>query len=287
MTLESSNLALSSPPIPEEVPGTPVEEVTPSTESVVEGEVSQEPVVDDVITISRKDLDREIARLQREDKDFANLFNRTVGNKAAQRYKPTIDQLTAQNEALTLALRRQEYSALTPEQVNERFKTDAQFAQDYARVVHAPVTPPSAPVDNSASARQQLNTIMQMGVNAGLTDADIKEIQGNISNGAYDTSESILESLENLQNDVVRRIRSQSTPAPVSTPRTPTPAPARTDTASPDMSNPAGRSTQREQYTNEYVKNLPWEEQFKLLDRLGGMSKALEDKTIIVPGIND
>ena len=284
MTLEQ-NLALSSPPIPEEVPGTPVEG-TPVTEPVVEGEVSQEPVVDnDLITISRKDLDKEIARLQREDKDFANVFNRTIGNKAAQRYKPTIDQLTAQNEALTLALRRQEYSALSPEQVNERFKTDAQFAQDYARVVHAPVTPPPAPVDNSISARQQLNTIMQMGVNAGLTETDVREIQTNIGNGTYDTSDSLDESLENLQNDVVRRIRSQSTPTIAKTPIPP--APTRTDTASPDMSNPAGRSTQREQYTNDYVKNLPWEEQFKLIDRLGGMDKALADKTIIIPGIND
>ena len=281
---QEQNLALSSPPNLEEVPATL--DGIPVTEPVVEGEVSQEPVVDnDLITISRKDLDREIARLQREDKDFANVFNRTIGNKAAQRYKPTIDQLTAQNEALTLALRRQEYSALTPEQVNERFKNDPVFAQDYARVVHAPVTPPPAPVDNAAAARQQLNTIMQMGVNAGLTDADVKEIQANIGNGTYDTSESIAESLENLQNDVVRRIRSQSTPTIAKTPVPP--APTRTDTASPDMSNPAGRSTQREQYTNEYLKSLPWEEQFKLIDRLGGMDKAIQDKTIIVPGLND
>ena len=277
------DLALSSPPMPEEVPATL--DGIPVTEPVVEEQVSQAPVDNDLITISRKDLDREIARLQREDKDFANVFNRTIGNKAAQRYKPTIDQLTAQNEALTLALRRQEYSALTPEQVNERFKNDPVFAQDYARVVHAPVTPSPAPVDTSANGLLQLNTIMRLGVNAGLTDVDVKEIQANIGNGTYDTSEFLADSLENLQNDVVRRIRSQSTPTP--TPRTPAPVPTRTDTASPDMSNPAGRSTQREQYTNDYVKNLPWEEQFKLIDRLGGMVKALADKTIIIPGIND
>lgn len=277
------DLALSSPPMPEEVPATL--DGIPVTEPVVEEQVSQAPVDNDLITISRKDLDREIARLQREDKDFANVFNRTIGNKAAQRYKPTIDQLTAQNEALTLALRRQEYSALTPEQVNERFKNDPVFAQDYARVVHAPVTPSPAPVDTSANGLLQLNTIMRLGVNAGLTDVDVKEIQANIGNGTYDTSEFLADSLENLQNDVVRRIRSQSTPTP--TPRTPAPVPTRTDTASPDMSNPAGRSTQREQYTNDYVKNLPWEEQFKLIDRLGGMAKALADKTIIIPGIND
>ena len=282
MTTER-DLALSSPPIPEEVPATL--DGIPVTEPVVEEQVSQAPVDNDLITISRKDLDREIARLQREDKDFANVFNRTIGNKAAQRYKPTIDQLTAQNEALTLALRRQEYSALTPEQVNERFKNDPVFAQDYARVVHAPVTPSPAPVDTSANGLLQLNTIMRLGVNAGLTDVDVKEIQANIGNGTYDTSEFLADSLENLQNDVVRRIRSQSTPTP--TPRTPAPVPTRTDTASPDMSNPAGRSTQREQYTNDYVKNLPWEEQFKLIDRLGGMVKALADKTIIIPGIND
>ena len=279
---EQRDLSFSSPPEPPEEVVIP----TPVDGQVPTGEVP--PVDPDIITIRRSTLQEDIGRLAREDKDFAQVYNRDIGNKAAQRYRPEIDRLTRTVDTLTTAQRRSEYERLTPEQVNDRFKTDPVFAADYAKVVHTPVTP--QPVqDDTVVARARIETIMRMGLNGGLTESDITDIQTKIGQGAYDkditgATVTVEEGLELLQADVLNRIRR---PATLSTPAvTPTPPTVVRDTASPDMSNPTSQSNRREQYTMQQVREMPHEEQFKLADRLGGWDKAIADKIILVDGIN-
>src|SRR3972149_1901431 len=128
---ENPDLVLNSVPEPETlVPGT-----EPQTQPV------QEPTPEEVIAylqLDPRNLQNDVQRLIRENKDFAQVYSRDIGNKAKARYQPEIDRLRQENEALALAVRQSQYSALTPEQVNDRFKSDPAFAQDYARTVHAP-----------------------------------------------------------------------------------------------------------------------------------------------------
>src|SRR3972149_3182300 len=64
------------------------------------------------IHLSRKELHKEIERLQKEDPDFANAFNTQVGRKAATRAIPRIAELEAITKMQKRELRAAEISAM-------------------------------------------------------------------------------------------------------------------------------------------------------------------------------
>lgn len=275
---ENPDLVLNEVPPPE----APVTD--PGTEAVTPTEQEQEVI--DYLQLDPRNLQAEVQRLIRENKDFAQVYSRDLGNKAKARYQPEIDRLRQENEALALAIRQREYSALPPEEVNNRFRNDPAFARDYAQTIHAPITAPTT--DTTNLIRAQVNNMLNIGVESGLSDAQVAEIQQNIVSGAYDkdilgSQVSITESLANLQQDIIRRLTPVATPTPTSK----APVATRSDTAQPDLTPTGGRGSTREQYTIEAIREMPVEEQFKLIDRLGGMDAAIQNRTIIVQGLND
>src|SRR3990167_3343221 len=91
------------PDMPEEEPktlaellGDQVPEGTDSTTELVPESLSQ-PVIDseeqNFIRIDKRNLAKEIDRLQIEHPDFAQVFNSKVGNKAARQYQPQLQEL--------------------------------------------------------------------------------------------------------------------------------------------------------------------------------------------------
>ena len=277
---EQPDLVLNEVPPPE----LPV--IEPGTEAGTTLEQEQQQEIINYLQLDPRNLQAEVQRLIRENKDFAQVYSRDLGNKAKARYQPEIDRLRQENEALALAIRQREYSALPPEEVNNRFRNDPAFARDYAQTIHAPTTVPTT--DTTNLIRTQVNNMLNIGIESGLTDAQVAEIQQNIVSGTYDKDilggqVSITESLANLQQDIIRKL----TPAAIPTPTPKAPVATRSDTAQPDLTPTGGRGSNREQYTIEAIREMPIEEQFKLIDRLGGMDKALQDRTIIVQGLND
>ena len=296
MTLE--NLALSSnPSMPDEMTDDSqvLSQETGTEESTI---VSQETVIDDadIIKLSRKDLQNEIERLRREDNDFAQVYNRDIGNKAKQRYQPEIDALRRTNEALQLVTRRNEYAGLTQEQVNERFSRDPKFAEDYARTIHAPEPTVTESTFNPQEIASAVGSVIGFAERI-LSPEQLEKLKSDIASDKYDKDESgnpytvysWREGLDRLQEDIAFLAKSNNTPVSTngSTPITqPSAQQVRTDTALPDMTNTTG-TTRRASLTMQQVREMSWEEQIRRWPNPGDMEKAIENGEVIVPGLND
>lgn len=244
---------------------------------------TQPDTSNDVITINRKELQATIDKLRLEDADFAQVYNRDIGNKAAQRYKPEIDTLRKQNEALALAVKQSEYSRLSPEEVNEKFKTDPAFARDYADVTHREVPVTREPTIEQVA--QVAAPIIQniLGFAEQMLPADkLEALKQDISSGKFDVDETgqqygvynWREGVDRLQRTVVNMSRPSDIVIPP--PDTKPVVVPKVDTAKPDMSNGGGNGSQRSSMKISEFRKLPWEEQFKMYPNDGDIDKAVE-----------
>ena len=266
--------------------GTPKDESTPKTSEVVVESIA--PTEDnDFIKISRKEMAKEIERLRLEDKDFGQVYSRDIGVKAAQRYKPEIDKLTRQNEALTIAVKRSEYSRLTQEEVNDKFASDPQFAADYAKVVHTPK--PVVEVNSDAAilaeAASHVNSVMNMAQRL-LSPEEYQSLHNDVANGKFDVDDigeiiplnSWREGADKLQAHIVGLTRKVNTPI-VTQPV------VRQDTANPDMSNGGSRGTNRQTFTMTQVRNMGIEEKIIRFPGENGIENAVASGEIVLEGI--
>lgn len=310
--MADENLVLSEHPIFSQ--DGQVSETTTPEETIEEVPASQEDESQYFITIDRRKLDDELNRILAEDSEFRNIYNRSVGNNAARKYQPQIRERDEQIELYRKLLRREEYSKLTQEEVNDRFKSDPQFARDYSEVVHFQGTEPD-PVSQqqaiSARVIDGLRTIVTAGARAGLTQEDIAEIDASLRAGKYDTDETgqnlppsmWQEMLDNVQADVTERIvrkrlgnnfvggtttESAANPEVVTPPvnETVVEAPVmRTDTARPDISNPGNRGVRVNSITMREFRALPIEEQIRMTPNEGDLEKLIANGQIIVEGL--
>src|SRR3990167_5578701 len=271
--MTNQNLDLS--PLPEDIINPP--------EQVIETPPSQEPETivptdDGFIRISRENLAADLRKLQREDERFREVFNQQVGAKAARDYRPRINELERQLTERDLLVRQQQYLALTPEQVNQRFQTDPVFAQDYARTVHF------QPQGNVVDPAQELLTfVLNDGVERGLTEQQYTDITREIASGRFDTPEGWRAGINLVKSYIDKLVL--PLPTPVTPQIQPTP-PVRRDAASPDMS--AGRTATggRQTYTITEIRAMPIEEQIRLFPNMGDMERAVEAGWVKVPGLN-
>ena len=258
-----------------------------------EGNLETPPSPDDgFIKISRKDLANEIERLRLEDKEFAQVFSREVGNKAAQRYKPQIDLLSKNNDALNLILRQREIAAMPQEEITNKFATDPIFAKEYGEVIHAKPQV-IAPPNEEQLARQlgsELSTVMGFAKRV-LTDDQFAQLQKDASEGKFDVDDSgeIIplsnwpEAVERLQSHVAGLVKQPVVTPPVVN-NTPTPPVQRQDTANPDMSNGGGRQTTRQIYTMAQVRAMNVFEQMEKFPGINGIEDAIDAGIITLEG---
>lgn len=268
---------------------------TPQEDGTNQPVVNNDDAANDVITISRKQLAADIDRLRLEDKDFAQVYSRDIGNKAAQRYKPEIEALRRQNDALALAIRRAEYGKLTQEEVNSKFTTDAKFAEDYARVTHAPEPKieniqPDANAISSAIV-DRVNNIVNFAGRV-LPSDKVEEIKADIAAGKFDKDDSgepydlytWREGLDRLEQHVASMVRQPSTNTtpnnPVSQPVVVSPQLPRVNTNSPDLSPSGSRGATNVKFTMQQVRAMSWDEQLKRWPNEGDLEHAVESGEI-------
>ena len=217
----------------ETTPTTPVETSAP----VASPETPPEPPKP-VITIDKTNLSKELLRLEKEDPEFANQFNINVGNKAARKYKPIIDNLTAERDAAVNELRRREMLALPDNEKAEKFANDPAWATEYARLVH---TKPEEVVAQRRMVmeREQINTTLldtfEEARTAGLDDAHVTAVMEEVKSGKFDRDAdgnilnpyiSIARIQKALTDRLLESVRSTNTPVlatPKQEPVAPTP----------------------------------------------------------------
>ena len=243
-------------------------------EAPVESTEVPTPAADEFIQIRRQDLHKEISRLEREDKDFANAFNTAVGRKAARQYQARLEELEAERESTQKVFRRAELLALPADEVNRRFKSDPAFAKEYSELVHYDPQEAAAIIADIRT-RADVDNILFLGVENGLPEARVEEYREAVKSGKYDSTGSRAAALLALQRDVLEEASRGTAPAitapveaaPVATPPAPVaqtppaspPNPALT--SGPDMS-PAGSPSPRgeKRYTGTQIRNMSVDE---------------------------
>ena len=202
------------------------EEKEETQETAPEDNFIRIPVGKDVNTY------QEVQRLIRENPEFANAFNQSVGNKAKRQYQPQIDELNTRLQMADNATRRMEIQGMDEEAIEQRFANDPSFAREYTETVH--------PQDNSAQLENMrvLGTIQNLfsaAVDQGLPEEKVEGYLKDIQAGKYD-SVSHAEAIGNLQSVIYQDL---ATLTPSASAKTDIPAsqPAqKVDTATPDMS---------------------------------------------------
>lgn len=262
----------------------------PDTTNQVDAE-NTNPVItpSETITINRKDLQAEIDRLRAEDSDFAQVYNRDIGNKAKQRYQPEIDRQKAINDALALSVRKEQYSQLTETEVNERFTKDPAFAKDYAEVTHATIPDISQP--SPEVIVQQLVNELNRSTNFAekvLPKEVYDQLLIDRAAGKFDVDETgqpysltnWREAADNYESYIVQLAK---TPVTAKVEPVVVKAPPASDTANPDLSSTGVRAGTKRIYTMQQVREMNIEEKLRIWPNEGDIDRAVESGEISLP----
>lgn len=284
------NLALDENPFLTEHP---VDSSTEPTQEEVETP-TQEDESQYLITLDRRNFNEELNKLLSNEPEFRNAFNREVGNNAARKYQPQIRRYEADLDTYRALLRREQFGKLSEEEINERFKSDPQFAEAYTQAVHFQGQEPNHEIDRQAITGMVLTgirNIITSGVRQGLSQEDLAELDADLKAGKFDKDElgenlppdMWQEMLDNLQNAVMGRVISKRIPTTSTTTPVEVTQP-HVDTARPDMSQGGSRGVRTTSITMRQFRELPWEEQLKMFPNEGDIEKAVSDGRIIVEG---
>lgn len=212
MSSQPESLALSQPPddLAPELPESP--------ETVIDATQAPSPAAEEFIQIKRAELHKEIARLEKEDQDFANAFNTAVGRKAARQYQSRLEELQAERDNYQKILRRAEFLAMDPKDVNSRFLTDPIFAREYSELVHHDPNEVATYISN-IRLRSEVENILYYGESNGLPAEKIKEYEEAVKTGKYDRDNqgnplTEAAALLQLQRDIWTEITQNNTPTP-------------------------------------------------------------------------
>ncbi len=101
------------------------------------------PIEDNYLKIDKTRLYEEIQRLDREDPAFREIVRTYGGRKAKRALEAQLAELQAELEEERQRRKQIEFRSMTPEEIEERFGKDPQFARDYAETVHAQPSDPN------------------------------------------------------------------------------------------------------------------------------------------------
>lgn len=230
------------------------------------------PTEPEYIHLRADQLHAEIARLERDNEDFARLFNTRIGDKAAKKYQPQLEDRDRKIEDLNRELRRRDILSMDEEEIETKFASDPEFAREYAELVH--YQPPAQDQSDETTILTAVNEAFDWARSQGLDDETIAKVQRKAANEEYDREgESWVYSLQRMQQDLSQEIVSR---------KTSTPDPPRTNPnlgSGPDLT-PSNR--QRGSVSAEVPKTiaefkaLPTSRQYEILDDPEGLAAVEE-----------
>jgi hypothetical protein len=170
--------------VPEEEDEQAAEVAEPESESEetpeASGPAEETKEEDFLLKLDRRNLYQEFSRLEREDQEAANVLNSLIGRKASRKYDPQIRQLQEELEELRSQKRQLEIRSMKPEEIEEKFRTDPTFAEEYAKAVH------DKPVDKQArdmgnQIRFEIDDALDRAENSGMPASRVDEFRQSIT----------------------------------------------------------------------------------------------------------
>ncbi len=255
-----------------EAPVAESEEAPESVEVPAEEEAPAEEEPDYLLKLDKRNFYQELSRLEQEDAEVRNILNTLVGRKASREYKPQLERLRMEMEELRATNRDLTLKSMTPQEIEEKFRTDADFAKEYAEAVHSQPAP-RASSDLELQIRNEVEDVLDRAY-GNLPPARVEQYREAIQrcpvhntddHGFFDHEpdgrgglkwvDSPIRSLSLLKDGIAgesARVATQSAPAavaakseapaaPVAEKKKPTPN-ARLASAQPDLSPSGGAS---------------------------------------------
>ena len=212
------------------------------------------------LRLDRRSLHQEISRLEREDKEFANAFNISVGNKAKLKYQPTIEEWKIRAEAAEQALRHSQIQSLPKEEQERRIAYDPQFAREWAEALHSQPRDVEQAIED-LRIKSAVENLYDQARSLGLSETTLKSYQDKVTNGSYDDPGHWTTGFLRLQSELmgelagiqVSKSPSGSATIPATNPAGPG---ANPKLAAPGPDNSRGSGPGTTKWTKEQVDNM-------------------------------
>lgn len=271
-------------PTPDEeviTPSEPVAEAEPAPEVASPEAEAREPEEDFFLKLDKRNPYQSLREIAAREKAVNDAIETMAGRRGKARFGPELESLKAERDALKAEIKRRDYEKLTGEEVTKRFGTDAEFAQEYAQIVHAKPIDVVA-IQQAQQIRSAFNADLENAERAGVPIEKLVLVENWVNTGAFDKTPDgrVLSPIESyrwfrevVDNEVAaarivtapqpsRAPEPQAVAAPepvaVAEKRTPTPNP-RLQEASPDLSAPShsGSGLQRISRSEYYAMTPP------------------------------
>lgn len=179
-------------PAPVETPEVPAESAVEPVESPapvepVDEARSQDNEEDFFLKIDKRQPYQSLRQLADQEKSLRDAIETMVGRKAKAKYEPELEALRAELEVVKRQRLRDELKSLDDEAINERFRTDPNFAQTYAREFHSQDLDPSVVQQDFQTKRTFLQELERAEA-AGVLPERLEQVETMIKSGqfAYD-----------------------------------------------------------------------------------------------------
>lgn len=287
---EAPTSTQSSTPTPETQPASETQPVGEPAPETPEGE----PAPEKIYTLKRQGLYQELARLEREDPDFAHVLKSYIGRKAKSQYEPQLTSMQQELEQLRLQTRRDRFSNMSDEAIREKFATDPQFARDYAEFIHSDdgrLQQQHSQERERQTAVSAFSTAVDTAIDEGLDPTEAEKLWQSLGAGKYDYDPSgnmlsYAQSLALFQRDLYKA--ALQAPAPAQSPvqvngqvaqngQAPQAVQAPPDNASPDMSRGGSRPGALTRWTKAQVDAMEPEDFIRHFPAEGDWERAIAE----------
>lgn len=195
---------MADSPSPSEVKTDPAQTDTPA--SVVTPDASPE----NQIWLDRTKLQESITKLESEDNDFKRLFNDRVGRRAESKYKPQIEARDRELDQLRKELRRRDIMGMDEKELEAKFSSDADFAKEYAELLHFKPEPVQAGASEEASIQAAFQEVIEDAKSRGVKEDDLNRFIAKATAGGYDEDGIHWStSLNRFQRDILGSVKTE------------------------------------------------------------------------------
>lgn len=140
------------------------------------------------VRLDRRKYAEELARLEKEDKDFGNVFHARIGSRAAEKWQPQLRQRELELEEARLQARHARLASMPDAEVQQRFNNDPDFRREWTDYLNH--NPAELEVRKAqAKVTDELEGIWRRAAQRGLPENKLAEFKDALSKGRYDKDE--------------------------------------------------------------------------------------------------
>lgn len=139
------------PPAPEQPPA------QPETQPLTADQVAALQMDQNLVLIDMRRGGQDIIRMAKANPEFHRRIMEYAGRQSKRQYETTLSELRAEISALRKELVKRDVEAMPPEELENKIRTDKQFAQEYIELIHDEGADPAEEVRREISFAREVD----------------------------------------------------------------------------------------------------------------------------------